>query len=166
MLKPLLEAPEIRDITTTLAGKINHLDKPYLWIILSGGFVFGADLVRNLSEVKEVGFICIKRGYNSQEGPREPVVYHGYGGPHVYLPKYTHVLVDVICEEGLTFKKVISFFPLSYRDQIVTCALILKGTKFVPTLVGHPVSEDTGFLTGYGMGPQRHLPYIAERRNK
>jgi len=166
MLPELISSEEIEVLVDQLSTKITlHAHNPCLWIIMDGAFMFGADIIRRVGGMRQTELIRVKRDYESGK-PTQPRLYYPYGQKPVFLTKYTHVLIDVISETGATFEYIKSELVSDReRPRIVTCALIAKGDKYTPSFVGKRI-EAEGFLTGYGMGPHRHLPYVAriERR--
>jgi len=126
--------------------------------------MFAADLLRQAKGVRSVQFVYVERGYGSVEGPHDPHIYHMSHEP-VFLTKYNHVFVDVVVEEGRTFRALLDLVPERQRKSTTTCALFVKGSDYTPTIYGVRVATEA-FLVGYGMLPYRNLPYIAERREK
>jgi hypoxanthine phosphoribosyltransferase len=169
VLKQILSPKEIDELVTKLGQQITMVHDPCVWIVMDGGFMFAADLLRKAKGVRSTQLIYVDRGYGEPQGPHDPHVYHMSHEP-VFLTKYNHVFVDVVMETGKTFKKLLDLVPDFQRKSVVTCALVVKETagsqgSVLPTLRGTTVPRDR-FLTGYGMAPYRNLPYIAERREK
>ena len=166
MLPELISEYEIGVLVSNLSVQLTvKMHDPCFWIIMDGAFVFGADLIRKMHGIRKVELIKVKRDYESGK-PTHPRLYYPLGQKPVFLTKYTHVLIDVVAETGGTFEFIKSELVSDReRPRIVTCALIAKGTAYTPSFVGKRI-EAGGFLTGYGMGPHRHLPYVAkiERR--
>lgn len=164
MLKQILSAGEITSLVSILAEEITMMHDPCIWIVMDGGFMFAADLLRQAKGIKSVQFVFVDRGYGSVTGPHDPHIYHVHHTP-VFLTKYTHVFVDVIVEEGRTFQALLNLVPDRQKPDTFTCALIRRGEDFGPVMFGKQLSKGP-LLTGYGMGPYRHLAYIAERIEK
>jgi len=164
MLKQILSAGEITNLVSIVAEEITMIHDPCIWIVMDGGFMFGADLLRKAKGIKSVQFIYVERGYGSVTGPHDPRIYHLSHEP-VFLTKYNHVFVDVVVEEGKTFRKLLDLVPERQHPDTTCCALIRRGDDFGPVLFGKQLPKGP-LLTGYGMGPYRNLPYIAERREK
>jgi len=167
MLPELISSEEIEVLVGQLAKKLTlGVHNPCLWIIMDGAFMFGADIIRRVGGMRQTELIRVKRDYESGK-PTHPRLYYPYGQKPVFLTKYTHVLIDVISETGGTFEYIKSELASDReRPRIVTCALIAKGAAYTPSFIGKRVEADSGFLTGYGMGPARHLPYIAIQERK
>lgn len=165
MLNKLLSEGEVQGYVTSLAARLfAKTNDACIWVIMDAAFMFAADLLRQMKGDKTVKFLYVERGYGEPGGPHPPHIYH-MSAPPIFLTKYQHVFVDVICETGKTLEKVVDLVPDQQRRDLITCVLVAKGDAYTPTLVGKRVS-DKYFLTGYGMGPYRDLPYIAERREK
>ena len=154
--KVYIGAPAIDRLVANVAECVVTLHNPCLWIILNGAFMFGADLMRRC-EPAQVELLRVYRGYDVGR-PHEP--YFTVPRP-TFLTKYTHVFVDVIAEEGKTLNFLKSLTSTRYRKHVYTCALIVKGTQYTPDIYGLRLHTNK-FLTGYGMGPKRWLPYITE----
>lgn len=162
MIQELYSAEDIQDVVGKLAANINlRVHNPCIWIIMRGGFVFAADLIRKLKAPLTLKFLDIERGYET--GPKPPRTWVRITDPLEFHTKFSHVFVDVICETGTTFNYIYEkLLPLRQHPSAEKVALVVKG---VPTVM--PTSwgfwyKGNEFLTGYGMGPYRHLPYIAE----
>jgi len=164
MLKQVLSADEIAILVADLGDKLSRIYSPCVWIVMDGAFMFAADLLRKAKGIKSVQFVYVERGYGTIRGPHDPHVYHLSYEP-VFLTKYHHVFVDVVVEEGKTFRKLLDLVPERQRSNTTCCALIRKGDDFGPVVFGKQVDKEP-FLTGYGMFPYRNLPYIAERSEK
>jgi len=163
MLDRLIGEDEIAYLVEGLGSKITMIHDPCVWIVMDGAFMFAADLLRRAKGIRAVKFFYVDRGYGTPEGPWEPRIFHIRETP-TFLTKYIHVFVDVVVEEGKTFEALLNLVPERQRPSVVTCALVMKG-QYEPTIHGTSVEPDK-FLTGYGMGPYRNLPFIAERRKK
>lgn len=148
----------VRQLASTLNVKVYH---PCYWVVLNGAFMFAADLLRLCKGTGAVRFLTVNRGYSVLGKPHEPKIF--YTDPPEFLAKYTHVFVDVVAEEGETFKTLLRYIPPKQRAK--TVALVVKGDKYLPDFYGFNAPKDL-FLTGYGMSPYRHLSYIATMRRQ
>lgn len=149
---------EIRGCIRSLWEPIAALHRPILYIVLDGGFMFGANLTRETqSVIVGVDLISVNRGYETGK-PHTPVL---IGKPPIFLAGTTPVFVDVITETGTTFEFLKELVPESFRHEVVTIALVVKGEEYTPDFFGKRIITKN-LLTGYGMGPHRELPYIAE----
>lgn len=164
MLTQVVSAKEIEELVDGLADKITLMHDPCVWVVMDGGFMFAADLLRKAKGIRSVQFVFVDRGYGTVAGPHDPHIYHVHHEP-VFLTKYTHVFVDVIVEEGRTFQALLDLVPDRQKPDTFTCALIRRGEDFGPVIFGKQLPKGP-LLTGYGMLPYRNLPYIAERREK
>lgn len=149
----ILDSKQIELRVGILAAALSNLDKPpFLWVVLDGGFMFGADLARACPECAGLELLSIERGYPT---PHEPRL---IGETPSFLTKYSNIFVDVVCETGMTFEFLQG---LEWQVRTQTCALITKGTDFTPTYCGLTLVT-AQYLQGYGMGPARHLKWIEE----
>lgn len=164
MLDKLIDVDEIAYLVEGLGSKITLIHDPCIWIVMDGAFMFAADLLRASRGIRSTQFFFVDRGYGQPTGPHDPHIYHVHHEP-VFLTKYSHVIVDVVVEEGRTFQALLDLVPERQRPSVTTCALVVKGTDFTPTIFGKRVDK-VGHLTGYGMGPYRNLPHISVRRER
>jgi len=158
----LLTTEQLRDHVEEIACKIKA-ESHYVcvWILLHSGFVFGADLLRQLDMPVRTAFLHIDRGYTSGK-PHKPRL--RYAHPK-FDPKYEHIFLDVVCETGQTLQFAKSLIPPGpVREQAKLCSLVVRilpdNPKYpLPDYYGLKTSVP-GFLTGYGMAPHRHWPDV------
>lgn len=167
-LKLLIPSSEILKRVSELGEQISrdYMDKdPVLVGILKGGFIFLADLVRQIDFYTEIDFVrtsSYREGMQPGEIELTADVVTPLEGRHV-------LLVEDLLDTGITlsFMKdvILSRNPASFK----ICALINKKerreTQIDPDYVGFDI--DNGFIVGYGtdldeMG--RNLPgvYVLE----
>jgi len=150
---PLYSATQIHKQVVRLAHALKPIYNLHVWILMDGGFMFGADLIRKMDlEPESIHFLSVKRNYPN---PRAPLLVGSYP---IFPIHRTHVLVDVISETGQTLEFVKEF--ASTTRHLKTCVLLKRG-QYQPDFVGFEVKSQK-FLEGYGMRWKRHLPYIAE----
>ena len=128
--------------------------------VMTGAFVFAADLVRRMPNRLRVDVATV-RSYGSgtvSQGPRIEGVMPSVQGRHV-------LLVDDILDTGKTLKTVIAKLAQLQPRQIKTCVLLNKPARRV-----EPVEADYSgfdipdlFVVGYGLDyaeRYRNLPFV------
>ena len=162
----ILTADAIRDATANIAAKIfTRTGYPiHVHVIMNGAFMFASDFLRMYpGKIADVYFPLVRRGYSTGAihlphllKATAPTI-----NPRVLR---THVILDVIVEEGLTINHYLKYFPKVLRPRVIVAALIQKGKTALPEgwIIGRKF-DSVGFLYGYGMGPERHWNSIFER---
>lgn len=147
-------------ITADLADK-----RPLLIGVLTGAFVFLADLVRQLDFPLEIDFICA-RSYGDRTEPGELDILKDVccdvAGRHV-------VLVDDILDTGRTLKALTQLLRERGAASVRTCCLLDKPARrevdFEADYVGIEIPDR--FVVGYGLDYARHhrnLPFVGVLR--
>lgn len=163
MLEEVFSKQQIAEAVTMLAKQVSlKAYHPCFWVVFNGAFMFATDFLRQVRGAGAIRFLTVDRGYFFAGKPHEPKVYHTTEPP-AFEDRYTHVFLDVITEEGLTFKALKDLLPKGRGAK--TVALVVKEGKNVPDFWGLIAPPDA-FLTGYGMGPYRWLDHIANIRRK
>lgn len=160
-MKSFISREQIEIRIKTLASEITQtIQEPFKVVgLLKGAFIFVADLVRNLPNVK-VDFFTVS-SYERTEST-------GYLKYHTVIPKVkdeTILLVDDIADTGLTLDKIVKLFYDAGAKKVYTCALLDKPSRravdFVVDFRGFEI--DNLFVIGYGMDfdeQYRNLPEI------
>ncbi len=139
--------------------------KPLLFVsVLKGGFVFLADLIRTVSVLCEVGFMCAQSYYS---GTSSSGIVNITMDLEQDVSGYHVIIVEDIIDTGRTLKDVAELIkarnPLSFK--IVT--LLDKPSRRIAE-IDADISLFTIpdlFVVGYGLDCgeiYRNLPYIAE----
>lgn len=163
---PLISAEQIRtrvgELATALARRIPEHETPHLIGVLSGGFMFLADLVRALPRPVTVDFARLASygsGTASSGTVQLVTTPQSVSGRHV-------VIVEDIVDTGLTLDRLRRHLVADQPRSLSTVALLSKPARRraeVPIeLVGFTLDDDR-FVVGYGLDlDQRHrqLPYI------
>lgn len=162
--KLFISESEIREMVKVLAEKINndykHLAGGEIWLvsILSGSFMFVADLVRRLNFDHKLEFVMI-RSYEGMASRGE--VEHILELPEHVTGKHILVIEDII-DTGLT----VDAFMEKIKDQnpasLKVCALLSKPEVNNDIIHIDYLGRDIppAFVIGYGLdinGQGRHL---------
>lgn len=136
----------------------------HVHVIMDSSFMFAADFVRVYGgKISKITFLRILRGYS--EGnihpPRLPNKWPRY--TRGLDPQYTHLVLDVCVEKGLTLAFADGYISGSMveKHQLIRCALVANTTTGLQECdhIGF-VQKGPFFLTGYGMAPHRDMAAI------
>jgi hypoxanthine phosphoribosyltransferase len=166
LMRPVFSAEQIArqirriaaEITADYAGRELHL-----LVVLKGGFIFAADLARQLDLAVTIDFIRIASYHGTESG----------GTVNLVLPPGTDLrdkdvlIVEDILDSGLSLEYLMTLLAAEQPRSLKTCVLI---TKQLPRTVDirpdyHGFSWDGGYLVGYGLDHDqqlRNLPGIYE----
>lgn len=150
--KVYITEAELAEVVERLAGRINADyagKKPLICPVLTGSFVFAADLVRRLEVDCEVEFVK----YTSYEGM------HSTGKVQAQLPFPASVkdrdviVVEDIVDTGISMGYMLKELEALQPRSVRVCTLLLKPGKFQGGFkvdyVGKEIDDD--FIVGYGM---------------
>jgi hypoxanthine phosphoribosyltransferase len=157
-------AERVAAITVEIAAsKPDHL---LVIVVLKGGFVFAADLVRELARLDvrlEVEFISLSSYGKGLQSSGEVRIYHDIGCP---VTGRDVLIVDDVLDSGLTVKFARDLMKNRGARRVAVAAMIDKpdgrDTKIQADYVGFTCPEY--FVVGYGMDAGhawRELPYVA-----
>ena len=160
-LQPRFSKNEIANAVSRVAAEIsaNHpAETPLMVGILTGSFVFLADLVRELTIPVEIDFIRA-RSYGSGTESTGAVeitkdIEHDVTGRIV-------IIVEDILDTGLTLRFVSDRIRAGNPGTIETCALLVREGAIPSDYMGLWIPE--GFVVGYGIDyaeEHRELPDI------
>jgi len=152
-----------RDI---VAGKPDHL---LVIVVLKGGFVFAADLVRELARLGvqlEVEFISLSSYGKELQSSGEVRIYRDIGCP---VAGRDVLIVDDVLDSGLTVKFARDLMKSRGARRVAVAAMIDKpegrNTKIHADYVGFTCPNY--FVVGYGMDAGhawRELPFVGVYR--
>ena len=135
----------------------DYLDKDPIFIgILSGSFIFLADLVRNIPIEMEIDF-CSVSSYTNNIQTTKPIFNLL---PKVELHGRNVVVVEDILDTGTTIEEVVNCFKLLGCNSIEVVSLFKRKSCTYPAKYVGIVVEDNEFLVGYGLddcGRKRNL---------
>ena len=160
-LEPRFSEEDIAAAVSRVAAEIseNHPDEtPLLVGILTGSFVFLADLMRALTIPVEIDFIRARSyGMGTETSGAVEItkdIEHDVTGRSV-------IIVEDILDTGLTLRFVSDRIRAGDPGQIETCALLVREGAQPADYVGLWIPE--GFVVGYGIDyaeQHRELPDI------
>lgn len=150
--KVYITEAELAEVVERLAGRINADyagKKPFICPVLTGSFLFAADLVRHMKMECEVEFVK----YTSYEGM------HSTGKVQAQLPFPASVkdrdviVVEDIVDTGISMGYMLKELEALQPRSVRVCTLLLKPGKFQGGFkvdyVGKEIDDD--FIVGYGM---------------
>lgn len=156
----------VREIGDSLREKVCG-DVPVFIALLSGGFVFLADLVRTFAADHEVDFLKVSRYDPAQvhrPGTGEPAGVRVLHDLRSDIRDRTVVVVEGVRARGTKIQYVDRFLRLHQAKRILYCALVepTDAQRSVP-LDESGFRIDNEFVVGYGLDYQerhRNLPFI------
>lgn len=171
-IKRVLVSKEQIDEAVARAGK--EIDKLYdgrpllLVSILTGAFVFLADLCRAVSVPCEIGFMCAKSYYNGTVSTGSVKITMDLEQD---VSNYHVVIVEDIIDTGRTLSEVVKILKTRNPLSLHVITLLDKPSRRVAEYTAD-ISLFTipdHFVIGYGLDcaeQYRNLPYIAEYEEK
>jgi hypoxanthine phosphoribosyltransferase len=166
-VRPLFTAAEIAARVTTLAAEIaaSEPNRLLVIIVLKGGFVFGADLVRALAleDVRlEIEFISLSSYGSGQKTSGEVRIVRDI---EVQVAGRDVLLVDDVLDSGLTLKFARDLMRTRGASRVAIAAMIDKPEGRKTQIKGDYVGFTCPnyFVVGYGMDAAhawRELPYV------
>lgn len=170
---------EISKLVFELAHALDYrAAKPFhVHAIMNGGFMFAADFLRVVNQkVKRVSFPVISRGYSAGHVHAPRLIAGTAPDPVTLRSDCTHVILDVVVEEGKTMLHYLKRFPEQLQPDVHCVALLQLGTRNFHRSNTELVNGDNwhigemvrkhNFFYGYGMGPWRDLPFICEMESE
>lgn len=164
-IRKLFDLNEIAKKVKSLGEKISkdyHGEEIIVICLLRGGFVFTADLVREIQIPVIVDFMTTS-SYDDGEmssGIVEIIndIRADVKGKHI-------LIVDDIMDSGNTMKKVVEFIEKKEPKSIKVCVMLDKPSRresdITPDYVGFTIPDV--FIVGYGLNYgdyYRNIPYI------
>lgn len=148
-LVDLYTADDIADAVTSISSKIavDYADKNPLFVgVLTGSFIFVADIIRAAAIPSQVDFIRARSYGTSMEssGAVEITkdIEHDVFNRHV-------ILVEDILDTGLTLNFVADRIAVGKPASIAACALLTREGQPKPEYCG--IEVPPGFVVGYGI---------------
>jgi hypoxanthine phosphoribosyltransferase len=157
---------DIETRVTALAHDIAHAPlKPDMAVaILSGAFVFAADLLRALAKEGlslPFEFFWLRSYADKRDGGDVAVLV----GPTERIHGKTVLLIDGVLDRGHTIVKARELLAEAEAAAVITTVAVDKALPNAAAKADHALFTGTqGFIVGYGMddaGEDRGLPYIA-----
>ena len=156
-LPVLIEAEAIRQQVEELGRRI-HADRgdnaaPALIVvgILTGAFIFLADLVRAISSPVEIDFVSAASYGDSTESSGEVVI---HGDLSTDIKGRDVLVVDGIVDTGATLSSVLHSLELRQPKSLKCCVLLDKPARrrhgdFSVDYIGFAIADE--FVVGYGL---------------
>ncbi len=167
--KPYRSAEEIEAAVVRLANEINRDyegKKPIFLVVLSGSFIFAADLFKRIKTPCEVSFIKVSSysGTESTHAIREVI-----GLPKEVAGREIIVIEDIV-DTGETIEYLNFVINRAQPAGLKICTLLFKPEKYSKNFpidyIGMSIPND--FVVGYGLdydGFGRNLPAIYQIEN-
>jgi hypoxanthine phosphoribosyltransferase len=162
---PVLSRAEIAQKIKSLAQRISedYAQKEVVAVgVLKGGFIFLADLVRELAIPVQIDFVRLA-SYGSDTSSSGNIQLTK--GIELDLRSRHVLVVEDIVDSGMTIAYLVDYLRQFHPESVKICALIDKTERREVEIpidyVGHVV--DNGFLVGYGLDfddKYRALPEI------
>ena len=150
--KTFIPEAEIKQRVKAVAEKINRdmADKnPLLLAVLTGSFMFAADLMRDITIPCEISFVKLAsyQGTTSTGEIKEVI------GLNEDIAGRTVIIVEDIVDTGATMKRMIETLGTRNPESIHICTLLLKPDKLrVPLDIAYTAIEiPNDFILGYGL---------------
>jgi hypoxanthine phosphoribosyltransferase len=160
-------ARRLRTLAKQIHRELKNGSRPIAVIVLQGGFIFAADLLRRFPEnfLIDVAFLRCQ-SYGSRTSSSGKVILLQDIEPNLDLRGRTVLLIDDILDTGLTMKFLVSHLRRRGARDVKLCVLLdrkhLSGRRRIEAqFAGFPVGRE--FVVGYGLdfaGKYRHLPYL------
>lgn len=161
-LQPAQIAKDVAQVAERISA--DYADKePLFVVVLNGAFVFAADLIRALKDVRcEVTFIRVSSYWGmSTTGQLEFIV-----PLQQVVDNRDVVIIEDIVDTGLTIHQLKAYLRARGASSIRVAAMLFKPGKLEyndakPDYVGHELTDE--FVIGYGLdfdGFVRNLPSI------
>ena len=164
----LVTSSQIETAVRQLAQRLHHrfaMTTPHVLVVLKGGFVFAADLVRQCPALysSRIDFVQVKSYWQDKKQGEPRVVY--CSAKEFYEPV---LVVDDIYDTGETAKVLIGELKVRYgvKDVSFCFAFAKSRPEISPAFVGEFVAKDA-FVYGYGLDSEerwRGLPFLAAKR--
>lgn len=163
--KTLFTKEEIKERVEELGREVSEFYQDKDLVVLSllrGGFIFTADLIRELSVPVEVDFMTTSSYGDSEVSSGRVNIVHDIRSK---IKGRDVLIVDDIVDSGYTLEKVIESLTLKNPNSIRVCTMLDKPSRrkveVSPDFVGFTIPDV--FIVGYGLNygdHYRNIPYI------
>lgn len=163
--KTLFTKEEIKERVEELGREVSEFYQDKDLVVLSllrGGFIFTADLIRELSVPVEVDFMTTSSYGDSEVSSGRVNIVHDIRSK---IKGRDVLIVDDIVDSGYTLEKVIENLTLKNPNSIRVCTMLDKPSRrkveVSPDFVGFTIPDV--FIVGYGLNygdHYRNIPYI------
>jgi hypoxanthine phosphoribosyltransferase len=162
----MLDADQIGHRVRSLAAKIreDHEGEPLVAVVvLQGGFMFAADLLRALAPLDVVVSFLAVRSYEGTESSGRVEITHDL---HADIAGRRVLLIEDIVDTGLTLRFLLDTLRPRHPATLRVATLLDKPSRrrveIAPDYVGFTIPDV--FVVGYGLDLDqrfRHLPHVA-----
>lgn len=160
-----MPAEQIQARVREIGAQISHDYEgrtPLFVSVLTGAFIFAADLVRSVATPSEIAFIRVA----SYEGTSSTGEVKEVLGLKENIEGRDIIIVEDIIDSGLTMKELIAMLEVKHPRSIQICSLLVKPGNL--KVEGLPIKYrcfdiPNDFILGYGLdydGLGRELPDI------
>ncbi len=161
MLSPEQIAARVRELGASLSADYAGRS-PLLVSVLTGSFVFAADLARAIDLPVHIDFLGVRSYGAGTETSGVVQITHDLTQP---IAQRDVILVEDIIDTGLTIAHLTDLFRTRSPASVRVCALLHKPARSrVPVSIDYlGFTVEDRFLVGYGLdfaGRYRNLPYI------
>lgn len=146
----------VKEVAAQISTELKD-EHPLFLIILSGSFIFAADLLRDITFPCEITFVR----FSSYEGTSSTGQVKQLIGLKENIEGRTIVIVEDIIESGYTMQEMLRILSEKRPKEIRVCSLFVKPACMkVPVDIHYRCFDiDDDFIVGYG------LDYNQEGRN-
>ncbi len=150
--KPYLSEEQIAETVKKMAKQIENDHKnetPFFLVVLSGAFVFAADLLRTFGRQCEVAFIKV----SSYEGTQSTGEVKLINSLSKEVKNKNVILIEDIVETGNTIEVLLSELKAAGATGVKVASLLLKKDIYKKSFPIHYTGRSIGneFVVGYGL---------------
>ncbi|MBP7282900.1 MAG: hypoxanthine phosphoribosyltransferase [Leptospiraceae bacterium] len=164
-MKTLITSAKLKKRVKELGKEISaHYKKDEIVVlcILKGGFIFAADLLREIKSEPVIDFIEASSYGDGKESSGAVLIKRDVG---LDIKGKQVLIVEDIIDSGFSLNYLIGYLKKKKPNSIEVCSLLVKHKKHKAKVnirfVGFDIEDD--FVVGYGMdyrGKYRNLDYI------
>ena len=165
-MKKLITAPKLKKRIKELGKEISaHYKNNEIVIlcILKGGFIFAADLIREIKSEPIIDFIEASSYGDGKESSGAVLIKKDVG---INIKGKKVLIVEDIIDSGFSLNYLVNYLKKKKPASVEVCSLLVKHKKHKAKInirfTGFEIEDE--FVVGYGMdyrGKFRNLDYIA-----
>ena len=160
-------AARLNDMATEICAATEASERPIAVVVLQGGFIFGADLLRCLPPDFPIDVTFVRcQSYGAGTVSSGKVILMQDIEADVDLHGRTAILIDDILDTGLTIRFLCDHLKKRGAAKVRTCVLLFRSQATPPAILPDFFGFSAGkeFFVGYGLdfnGKYRHLPDLS-----
>ena len=161
-------AARLRSLAVEVRASIGADERPIAVIVLQGGFIFGADLLREFPPEFNLDIAFLRcQSYGAATVSSGKVILLNDIDPDIDLHGRTVLLIDDILDTGRTLKFLADHLIRRGAAKVRLCVLLKREPNENVAAIAADFSGFTigsEYVVGYGLdyaGKYRHLPYLA-----